>query len=93
MTTTVQQAEATLAAAQAALEAARIAEAEQERKALRLPIDKLAVNPSEAGRLLGVSRPTMYRLISKGKIKAKRLGKRKTLIAISELRRFLGEKS
>lgn len=88
----VAAAEASVAAAKAAVVAVA-AEADRSSKAAKLPADRLAVSPTEAARLLSISRATMYRLLDAKKIRAKKLGHRKTRIAVVELRRFLGEKT
>ncbi|GEM_PF-2928678 len=49
-------------------------------KPLRVPVE-------EGARLLGISRPTIFRRIQRGEISAIRDGRR-TLIAMSELERY-----
>lgn len=52
-------------------------------------MDKLAVTIHEACQLTGLSRAEVYRQLSRGTLSAKKLGKRRTLIEIDELRRFI----
>jgi excisionase family DNA binding protein len=51
----------------------------------------LAVPPEEAAPLISVSRSTFYELLSDGLIKAVPVGKRKRIVAITELQRYLAE--
>jgi excisionase family DNA binding protein len=52
--------------------------------------EPLAVGAAEAGRLIGVDRSTIYRLIERGEIRTCRLGGRR-LIEVDELRRLLSD--
>ena len=54
------------------------------------PLEPLAVSAAEAGRLIGVDRSTIYRLIERGEIRTCRLGGRR-LIEVDELRRLLSD--
>jgi excisionase family DNA binding protein len=49
---------------------------------------RLAVSPVEAGNLLGVSRPTIFRMLNLGVIHKTKLGNR-TLIPVQSLRKLL----
>lgn len=51
-------------------------------------IEPLAVSAAEAARLLGISRPTIYRYIHQEGFPAFRLGSR-TLISVEGLRRWV----
>ncbi len=51
-------------------------------------IEPLRVSVPEAGRILGLSRMTVWRLIAKGKIRPVRDGKR-TLFTMTELRSYV----
>jgi excisionase family DNA binding protein len=48
----------------------------------------LAVSISEAAKLLGIGKTSVYAAISEGKLKTKKFGRR-TLIEVEEIRRFL----
>jgi excisionase family DNA binding protein len=52
-------------------------------------LTRLAYSPSEAARVLGISRSKLYELITSGHVQVIKLGSR-TLILHSELARFLG---
>jgi excisionase family DNA binding protein len=54
------------------------------------PLLPLAVSIREAGRLLRLSRATIYRLINKGKLRAVKCGNR-TLVPLDGLRRLLDD--
>ena len=51
-------------------------------------MEKLTMNISEAAQILGISRPTMYRLIARGDFPVLRIGRR-TLIPIAPLERWI----
>jgi excisionase family DNA binding protein len=51
--------------------------------------DKLVMTVEEAGRCLGVSRPTAYLLAKQGKIPVIRLGPRRLVVPIAALYRML----
>ena len=53
-------------------------------------LEPLAVGAAQAGRLIGVDRSTIYRLIERGEIRTVQLGGRR-LIEVEELRRLLAE--
>lgn len=53
-------------------------------------VDRIAVSPTEAAAMLGVSRPTVYALLHAGRIPSVRVGTRR-LIAVAALRRLVGE--
>jgi hypothetical protein len=53
-------------------------------------LPKLAVNRIEAARMIGVSAPTLDRLVERGLLKPSR-ATRRPLFPISELERFLAE--
>jgi excisionase family DNA binding protein len=50
----------------------------------------LAVSVPEAARLLGVSIPTIYRLLRAGRLEKVALGIKRTLITIVSINRLLG---
>lgn len=52
---------------------------------------KLLFSLEEAGEALNLSRATLYRLLSRGQLKGLKVGRR-TLLAASELERFVAEK-
>lgn len=54
----------------------------------KLKAGKLAVTVREAGQLTGLSRTTLYKLFSNGKLTPRKVGKR-TLILVSELEAFV----
>lgn len=56
----------------------------------RAPIEPLAVNISDAARLLNVSRPTIYALIEQGKLRRYAIG-RAVRVPVSDLRALIGE--
>lgn len=51
-------------------------------------MEKLTVTVQEAGKLTGLSRTTLYKLFSAGKLKPRKVGKR-TLILVDELETFV----
>ncbi len=53
----------------------------------RVPV-RLALSCEEAAAALGVSRPTVYRLLDSGRLTSIKVGRRR-LIAITELKSFL----
>ena len=53
------------------------------------PADRLAVSPSEAARLAGIGRTTLYEAIGSGALRSLKIGKRR-LITIEALRQWLG---
>lgn len=50
--------------------------------------DRLAVSPSEAAGMLGISKPSFYNLLNSGQIPSIRVGQRR-LISVLALRRFV----
>lgn len=52
---------------------------------------RLLLTIPEAAEALGVSRATLYRLLASGRLRATRIGRRCTRVAISELERFVAE--
>ena len=55
-----------------------------------VPGQRLAYAPAEAAKTLGVCRAHIYNLISRGELRAVKIG-RSTRIPASELQRLLGE--
>lgn len=52
-------------------------------------VDRLAYSPAEAAAAIGVSRATIYNLLHRGELTARKVG-RATRIARSELERYAG---
>ena len=52
--------------------------------------DRYAVSPAEAAAMLGLCRASIYNLISRGDLRAQKIG-RSTRISISEIRRLAGD--
>jgi len=50
--------------------------------------DRLAVSPSEAARIAGIGRTTLYAAIGSGQLRSLKIGKRR-LITIEALRKWL----
>ena len=55
----------------------------------RPAIERLAVSPSEAARLAGIGRTTLYEAIGSGALRSLKIGKRR-LITVEALREWLG---
>lgn len=55
-----------------------------------VPIEKIAVSPREAARLLSVSVPTFYELLNSGRIPSVKVGARR-LISVAALHEFMGD--
>lgn len=60
-------------------------------KFLHLEELKHFLTVKETAQFMGVSADTVYRLISSGKLSAKRISPRKTVITADELDRYLSE--
>jgi len=57
---------------------------------LAVPIEKrLAFKPEEVALLLGVGRNTVYGMIQRGEIKAKKVGRRRIVVPRDEVERIL----
>jgi len=50
--------------------------------------DRVCFSPSEAAKALGIGRTTLFAILARGDIKARKLGTR-TLIAATELNRYV----
>lgn len=50
--------------------------------------DPICLSPSEAAKAIGISKSTLFNLLARGEIKAKKLGSR-TLITAAELNRYV----
>lgn len=50
--------------------------------------EKLCFSPVEAAKAIGIGRSTLFALLARGELKARKLGTR-TLIAASELQRYV----
>jgi len=55
------------------------------------PIEPIAVDSTQAAKLISVSPRTLHQLTKDGKIQVKRIG-RKLLYGVAELKRFINEK-
>jgi excisionase family DNA binding protein len=55
------------------------------------PDDCLAYNVTQAARIIGVSRPTLYRLLGEGEIEARKIRNR-TVVLRAELERYLNSR-
>ncbi len=55
-------------------------------------VDKLAVGTAEAARLLGISRPTLYKLLNRADFPAFRVGGR-VLISVSGLQAWIDQQT
>jgi excisionase family DNA binding protein len=51
---------------------------------------RISYSPSDAAKVIGVSRSTLFNLLARGDLKARKLGTR-TLITTAELERYLAE--
>lgn len=51
---------------------------------------RMSYSPSDAAKVIGVSRSTLFNLLARGDLKARKLGTR-TLITSAELERYLSE--
>jgi excisionase family DNA binding protein len=54
-----------------------------------LSTEHICYSPSRAAELLGIGKSTLFNLLARGEIRAKKLGSR-TLISASELARYVG---
>jgi len=54
-------------------------------------VQRLALKPREAAKLLGVSRSHLLRQVKEGQVRGIRFGKGRILIPVSEVARLLGE--
>jgi hypothetical protein len=48
------------------------------------------VTPREAGLIMSLSRPSIYKLIAQGDLDARKWGPNKTLISVASIRAYLG---
>jgi len=51
--------------------------------------DRLALTANEIVAMTGIGRNTIYEAIASGKLKAKRIGAKKFVVAVDEIRRWL----
>jgi excisionase family DNA binding protein len=71
----------------------------QRTRTIEIPVEEeprlppLAVSPEEAAELIHVGRTVFYELINAGKIKWVCIGKRKHIVAVKELERFLADEA
>ena len=56
-------------------------------------IEPLVVNVATAGKLIGVSKSTVYELEKRGLLALIRIGPRTTVVDVAELRRFVKERT
>ncbi len=53
------------------------------------PVDRIAVSPTEAAALLGVSRPTVYQILNRDDCRAAFKVGTRTLVSVSALREWV----
>jgi len=53
--------------------------------------DRLAVTANEIVSMTGIGRNTIYAAIAKGELKAKRIGSKKFVVSVDEVKRWLAE--
>lgn len=58
---------------------------------LKPPTEKLAFTPQEIMLATGVGKNTIYGALQSGKLRGKRFGKRKWIVSVEELKRWISE--
>lgn len=60
---------------------------------LKPPAEKLALTPQEIMAVTGIGKNTVYGALQSGELRGKRIGKRKWVIPVEEVRRWLSSET